>query len=101
VKAIAIVPGTTTLRVVERPAPAIGAPDEVVLRVLSVGICGTDRDIIAGFYGDTPEDADFLVLGHESLSRVARVGRRVHEFKKGDLVVPTVRRELSGKLPQL
>jgi threonine dehydrogenase-like Zn-dependent dehydrogenase len=47
-KAIAIVPGTTTLRLVDRPEPSIAAPDEVKVQVLRVGICGTDREEVAG-----------------------------------------------------
>jgi threonine dehydrogenase-like Zn-dependent dehydrogenase len=43
-KAIAFVPGTTTFRLVDRPEPTITAPDVVKLRVLQVGICGTDRE---------------------------------------------------------
>lgn len=65
---------------------------EMLLEVQRVGICGTDRDIIAGFYGQAPKGSDYLVLGHESLSRVSRVGKNVSGFKKGDLIVPTVRR---------
>ncbi len=37
-KAIAVIPGTTTPRLVERPEPNIAAPDEVKLRVLRVGM---------------------------------------------------------------
>lgn len=47
-KAITVVPGTTNLRLVERPEPSISAPDKVKLRVLRVGICGTDREEAAG-----------------------------------------------------
>ncbi|MGI0080228.1 MAG: glucose 1-dehydrogenase [Nitrososphaerales archaeon] len=65
---------------------------EVQLEVQKVGICGTDRDIISGFYGEAPKGSDNLVLGHESLSRVSGLGAGVRGFKKGDLVVPTVRR---------
>ena len=36
-KAITVVPGTTNLRLVERPEPSISAPDEIKLRVLRVG----------------------------------------------------------------
>ena len=64
----------------------------MLLDVRSVGVCGTDRDIIAGFYGESPDDSTYLVLGHESLSRVAKIGSKVRGFRKGDLVVPTVRR---------
>lgn len=80
-----------SLRLVDLPTPK---PDEneVLLEVLRVGICGTDRDIIAGFYGEAPQGSDVLVLGHESLCRVASVGASVKGLRNGDLVVPTVRR---------
>jgi len=72
------------------PEPKKG---QVLLEVLKVGICGTDRDIIAGFYGESPSGASKLTLGHESLCLVSSLGPGVKEpFKKGDLVVPTVRR---------
>jgi glucose 1-dehydrogenase len=45
-KAIAVVPGTKTVQLVDRPEPAIAAPDDITLKVLRVGICGTDRDEI-------------------------------------------------------
>jgi glucose 1-dehydrogenase len=57
-----------------------------------VGVCGTDMDIISGFYGEAPAGSPYLILGHESLSKVEEVGPGVRGFKKGDLVVPTVRR---------
>ena len=41
-KAIAIIPGTRTVTLIDRPEPAITTPDAVKLRVLQVGICGTD-----------------------------------------------------------
>lgn len=89
-KAICVNPGKQgSLRMIElaSPAPKGG---EALLRVLRVGICGTDRDIIAGFYGEAPQGDDFLVIGHESLCRIEDAGGS--EFRTGDLVVPTVRR---------
>ena len=91
-QAIVVTPGKpNSLRLEdhEEPAPEKG---ELLLDVLKVGICGTDRDIVAGFYGEAPPGSDFLVLGHESICRVAGMGRGVLGFKKGDIVVPTVRR---------
>ena len=43
-KAVAIVPGTKTVRLVDRPEPSVAAPDDIKLRVLRVGVCGTDRE---------------------------------------------------------
>jgi hypothetical protein len=43
-KVIAIVPGTAGSRLVERPGPSITVPDEIKLRVIRSGICGTNRE---------------------------------------------------------
>jgi glucose 1-dehydrogenase len=93
VRAIAVTPkkeNTLRLKEMEVPEPKKG---ELLLEVQKVGICGTDRDIISGFYGEAPDGDDYLVLGHESLSRVSALGKGVRGFRKGDLVVPTVRRK--------
>jgi glucose 1-dehydrogenase len=63
--------------------------DGVLLRVLEVGVCGTDREISEGLFGVAPDDEKQLVIGHESLAEVVRDG---HGFSKGDLVCATVRR---------
>jgi glucose 1-dehydrogenase len=72
-------------RVADVPEPT---GDGVLLRVLEVGVCGTDREISEGQFG-VPADGPSLVLGHESLALVERDG---HGFSKGDLVTATVRR---------
>ena len=63
--------------------------DGVLLRVLEVGVCGTDREISHGLFGIAPADGAELVLGHELLGLVERDG---HGFTRGDLVTATVRR---------
>lgn len=80
-----------SLSLVDSPIPSPNE-NQILLQVLRVGICGTDRDIIAGFYGEAPQGSNTLVLGHESLCRVSSIGSKVVGFKKGELVVPTVRR---------
>ena len=69
----------------------VGAPsgEGVLVRVLEVGVCGTDREIDEGEFGVAPEDRDTLVLGHEMLGVVGEDG---HGFSRGDLVSATVRR---------
>jgi glucose 1-dehydrogenase len=64
----------------------------VLVRVLEGGVCGTDRDIVAGKYGRAPAGRADLVLGHENLGTVEEVGGAVAGFARGDLVVATVRR---------
>ncbi|HEX6938232.1 MAG TPA: glucose 1-dehydrogenase [Longimicrobiales bacterium] len=98
-KAIAIVPGTSTVRVVERPEPAVTAPDQVKLRVLRVGVCGTDREEAAGGRAEAPEGAAELVIGHEMLGEVVEVGYAVTRVRPGDLAVFTVRRGCGRCLP--
>ena len=47
-EAIAIVPGTKDVRLVDRPEPSVAADDEIKLKVRRVGICGTDREEVVG-----------------------------------------------------
>ena len=95
-KAIAVIPGKpNSVHLAELPKPSLNeVPDGrgVLVRVLRVGVDGTDREINAAEYGAAPEECDFLVLGHESFGRVEAVGQNVTELKRGDYVVATVRR---------
>jgi threonine dehydrogenase-like Zn-dependent dehydrogenase len=91
-KAIAVVPGTREVRLMEEDAPRVTAPTHVKLRMLDVGVCGTDREICAFQYGTPPGGTEHLVIGHESLGEVVEVGPAVSRLKRGDLVVPMVRR---------
>lgn len=63
--------------------------DGVPVRILEVGVCGTDREIVHGLFGVAPDGESTLVLGHEAIGVVARDG---HGFSRGDLVTATVRR---------
>lgn len=67
------------------------APDEVLVETLAIGICGTDREIIEGKYGEAPPGDDHLVLGHESLGRVLQAPEGCG-LDAGDLVVAIVRK---------
>lgn len=91
-KAIAIVPGTAGSRLVERPEPSITTQDEIKIRVIRVGICGTDREEVSGGRADAPEGQKELVIGHEMFGQVVGVGSSVTRVKSGDYAVFTVRR---------
>jgi glucose 1-dehydrogenase len=91
-RAVAVFPASREVKVIDTPDPSIGAADEVRLRVLDVGICGTDREICSFEYGTPPPGDDHLVIGHESLAEVVEVGPAVSRLQPGDLVVPSVRR---------
>jgi threonine dehydrogenase-like Zn-dependent dehydrogenase len=63
----------------------------VLVRTALLGVCGTDREIVAGRYGSPPPGQRRLILGHESLGHVEEAS--VHSgFEPGDLVVGIVRR---------
>jgi len=72
--------------------PEITDPDEVLVKIVRAGICGTDRDMVRRDQKDIPPGEDFIILGHEAMGRVELVGPEVKLLKPGDLVVPTVRR---------
>jgi glucose 1-dehydrogenase len=90
-RALTVIPGVAdSMAVVQVPEPVPRA-DDLVVDGLSVGICGTDREIAAAEYGTPPPGRQRLVLGHESLGRV-RQAPEGSGFAPGDLVVGVVRR---------
>jgi threonine dehydrogenase-like Zn-dependent dehydrogenase len=91
-KAIAVFPGTREIRLIDHPEPELSTVTDVKLRMIEVGVCGTDKEICAFEYGTPPEGSDYLVIGHESLGEVVEVGTKVSRVKVGDLAVPMVRR---------
>ena len=91
-KAVAVFPADRRFDVIDHPEPSIAAPGEVKLRMLDVGVCGTDREIVTFQFGLSPEGSNSLVIGHESLAEVIETGADVTRVKPGDLAVATVRR---------
>jgi glucose 1-dehydrogenase len=91
-KAIAIVPGTKKLQLVDRREPDISQPDEIKIEVIRVGICGTDREEVSGGRATAPQGRDDLVIGHEMFGQVTEVGQAVSRVHPGDYAVFTVRR---------
>jgi threonine dehydrogenase-like Zn-dependent dehydrogenase len=97
VKAIAVYPGRpNSAHLAEVPEPRVSdVPDGrgILVRVLRVGVDGTDKEINAAEYGQAPEGDDFLVIGHENFGRVLEVGPNVPDtIRPGAYVVATVRR---------
>lgn len=91
-KALGVFPGTKEIRIVDHPDPGQPGPHEVLVEILEVGVCGTDKEIAEFLYGAPPRDSDYLVLGHESLGKVVATGPEVSKVKVGDLAVVMVRR---------
>ena len=91
-KALAIFPEKKDIRIIQVPEPKLDSPDQVLIHPLEVGICGTDRGLARFEFGTPPPGLDYLVAGHETIGEVVEAGKNVEGFRKGDLVVPTVRR---------
>src|SRR5215467_13299176 len=70
------------LELVDLDIPTPG-PDEILVRVATCGICGSD---VHGYDGSSGRRIPPLVMGHEAAGIVARVGDRVDGFKEGDRV---------------
>src|SRR6266404_3821545 len=90
--AVAVFPAKREVHIIDHPEPVILSPTQAKMRVLDVGVCGTDREIVSFQYGTPPNGFEYLVIGHESLSEVVEIGPQVTKVKPGDLVVMTVRR---------
>lgn len=63
--------------------PVIEQPDDIILKVTSTAICGSDLHIYDGFVPQLQDE----VLGHEFMGIVEEVGPEVTRVKKGDRVV--------------
>jgi len=77
----AVYRGVNDVRLETVPVPQIG-PGELLLRVHTCGICGTDLKKIATGSHSVPR-----IFGHETSGVVAAVGEGVREFQPGDRVV--------------
>src|SRR5207244_2166264 len=92
-RAVAIFPDEKIVKVIDNhPEPKLELDTDVLLRIVDVGVCGTDREICRFDYGTPPAGSPYLVIGHESLGQVVRTGSAVTRVKPGDFVVTMVRR---------
>ena len=91
-RAVVVTPGEAgSGRLVEVPDPQ-PKDGEVLVQIRQVGLDGTDAEILRGQFGETPPEDDYLIIGHESLGRVAKVTAGVEGISLGDWVVAIVRR---------
>ena len=90
-RAISVVPGRqASADLTDMPEPPLG-DGPILVQTAAIGVCGTDLEIINGDYGWSPPGQARLIIGHESLGRVA-VAEPQSGFSAGDLVVGIVRR---------
>lgn len=82
-----VLAGIRAIEIVEQPVPGLRHPSDVLLRVIRVGICGSDMHYYTqGRIGDQIVSFPFCI-GHECSAIVVDIGKGVTRFKPGDLVV--------------
>jgi L-gulonate 5-dehydrogenase len=81
---IGIVEKPGILKIAERDIPKISSPDDVLIKVKRVGICGSDIHI---FHGKNPFAVYPRVWGHEFTGEIVEVGSVVTAVQKGAHVV--------------
>jgi threonine dehydrogenase-like Zn-dependent dehydrogenase len=90
-RAISVEPGkANSVSLNDWPEPD-AREDTLLVETLAIGVCGTDREIIAAKYGTAPPGETRLIIGHESLGRVLEAPDS-SSYSKGDLVAGIVRR---------
>jgi len=68
----------------EVPDPQIEEPTDVIVRIDSSTICGTDLHILKG---DVPEVEPGTILGHEAVGTIVEIGDAVTTLEPGDRVL--------------
>lgn len=70
------------------PDPGLKDPTDIIVKVDTSTICGTDLHILKG---DVPAVTEGRILGHEAVGTIVEVGSGVSKFKAGDrVVVPAI-----------
>jgi L-iditol 2-dehydrogenase len=67
----------------EVPEPRLRGPDDVIVRVRAVAICGSD---VHGMDGSTGRRKPPIIMGHEAAGEIIAAGPAVRRFKVGDRV---------------
>ncbi len=76
--------GIKNVEVREVKDPTIKNSDDIIVKITSSAICGSDLHLIHGMIPNTPTD---FVIGHEPMGVVEEIGPDVRNLKKGDRVI--------------
>ncbi|MFJ5794744.1 zinc-dependent alcohol dehydrogenase [Bacillus atrophaeus] len=76
--------GIKDIRVKEVKAPEIKKSDDIIVKLTTTAICGSDLHLIHGMIPNFPED---YIIGHEPMGIVEEAGPDVHKVQKGDRVI--------------
>lgn len=76
--------GMKNVKVKEMPDAALEKPDDILVRITTTTICGSDLHLYNGEVPNTPEN---FIIGHEPIGIVEEAGPEVTKLKKGDRVI--------------
>ena len=76
--------GIKNVKVKEVPAPKIQKTDDIIVKITSSAICGSDLHLIHDMVPNLPQN---YIIGHEPMGIVEEVGSEVRKLKKGDRVI--------------
>ncbi len=76
--------GMKNVKVSNVDDPKIQKEDDIIVKVTSTAICGSDLHLIHGMVPNLPHG---FILGHETMGIVEEAGKGVHNLKKGDRVI--------------
>lgn len=76
--------GKQDLRLVDIDEPSISDPNDVIVQVKAIGICGSDNAI---YNGNNPFAELPRIMGHEFVGMIHEIGQNISEFNVGDHVV--------------
>jgi S-(hydroxymethyl)glutathione dehydrogenase / alcohol dehydrogenase len=76
--------GPMDVRIDDKPQPIIQHPEDLILRITSTAICGSDLHL---YHGTVPGMQPGQTLGHEFMGIVEETGPLVTEVKEGDKIV--------------
>ena len=70
--------------IIDLPNPILSGPYNAILTPIAISVCTSDVNTV---YGSGSKKPDNLILGHEAVARVLKVGENVRDFTVGDIVV--------------
>lgn len=76
--------GMKDVKVKEVADPVIEKKDDILVRITSTAICGSDLHLVHGMIPNFPKD---YIIGHEPMGIVEEIGPEVTKVKKGDRVI--------------
>ncbi|MGZ4031927.1 MAG: zinc-dependent alcohol dehydrogenase [Tumebacillaceae bacterium] len=76
--------GIKDVKVKEVPDPELQKPDDILVRITSTTICGSDLHLVHGMVPNFPEG---YIIGHEPMGIIEEVGPEVKHLKRGDRVI--------------